>query len=137
MTAPDPAAVAVRSTDVDWLLELLVSMANAGDFRVAMTLWTPAGVVAGDLVGAPVWIRELRAQIRAAGTAESHHFADDLSSVEQAIAGQAAAAAKTAEPVAFLHLANAITLFPQGETFQHGLWRGRIVDVSGWTLGRP
>lgn len=137
MTTPDQAAVPVRSADTDWLLELLTSMADAGDFRVAVTLWTPAGVVTGDLVGAPIWIRELRAQVRRGGTAEAHHFADDLSSVEAAIDNQAATTATGAEPMTFLHLIGAVTLFPAGEAFAHGLWRGRFADVTGWTLGRP
>lgn len=137
MTTPDASAVPVPASQADWLLELLTSMADAGDFRVAVTLWTPAGIVTGDLVGAPVWIRELRAQVRRGGSPEAHAFADDLGSVEDAIGAQAAASAASAEPLSFLHLVDAMTLFPAGDTFAHGLWRGRFVDVAGWTLGRP
>lgn len=137
MTAPDPATVPVRSTDTDWLLELLTSMADAGQFRVAVTVWTAAGVVTGELVGGPVWIRALREQVRAAGTSSSHHFADDLAAVEDAIFTQAASRATSGEPPGFLHLVDAVTLFPGGMSFSHGLWRGRFVDVTGWTLGRP
>lgn len=137
MAAPDPTTVSVRSLDTDWLLDLLTSMANAGEFTVALTLWTPAGIVAGDLVGSPVWVRELRESIRAGGDAEAQHFADDLQSVEEHIVHSAAAAEADPEPLTFLHLRNASTLMPSGEVFTHGLWRGRFVDVTGWTLGRP
>lgn len=137
MTTPDPSVAAVRSLDTDWLLDLLTSMANAGDFTVAMTLWTPAGIVAGDLIGSPVWIRELRASIRAGGDAEAQHFADDLQSVEDHVSASAAQAEASPEPLSFLHLRNASTLMANGEVFTHGLWRGRFVDVTGWTLGRP
>lgn len=137
MSSPDPSTVSVRSLDTDWLLDLLTSMANAGDFTVAVTLWTPAGIVAGDLIGSPVWVRELRATIRAAGDAEAQHFADDLQSVEDHITATTAQAEKEPEPLSFLHLRNASTLMAGGEVFTHGLWRGRFVDVTGWTLGRP
>jgi hypothetical protein len=138
VTAPDtPPAVSVRSLDTDWLLDLLTSMANAGEFTVAITLWTSAGIVSGDLVGSPVWVRELRASIRAGGDAEAQHFADDLQSVEDHIVRSAAQAEAAPEPLSFLHLRNASTLMPSGEVFTHGLWRGRFVEVTGWTLGRP
>ena len=138
MTSPDPSpAVSVRSLDTDWLLDLLTSMANAGDFTVAITLWTSAGIVTGDLVGSPVWVRELRASIRAAGDAEAQHFADDLQSVEDHIVRTAAQAEANPEPLSFVHLRNASTVMQSGEVFTHGLWRGRFVDVTGWTLGRP
>lgn len=137
MTAPDPSVVSVRSLDTDWLLDLLTSMANAGDFTVAVTLWTSAGIIAGDLVGSPVWVRELRAGIRADGDAEAQHFADDLQSVEDHIVASASQAETNPEPLSFLHLRNASTLMANGEVFTHGLWRGRFVDVTGWTLGRP
>ena len=137
MTLPEPTIASVRSLDTDWLLDLLTSMANAGEFTVAITLWTPAGIVAGDLVGSPVWIRELRASIRAAGDAQAVHFADDLQSVEDHITVGAQQAEQNPEPLSYLHLRNASTIVPGGEVFTHGLWRGRFVDITGWTLGRP
>jgi hypothetical protein len=135
VTAPDPSVVSVRSLDTDWLLDLLTSMANAGDFSVAVTLWTPAGIVSGDLIGSPVWIRELRAQVRSGGE-ESQHFADDLQSVQDHITRSAVEAERNPEPLSFVHLRDAVTLLPSGATFPHGLWRGRFVDITGWTLGK-
>ena len=137
MTAPEPTIASVRSLDTDWLLDLLTSMANAGDFTVAITLWTPAGIVSGDLVGSVVWIRELRAGIRDGGDAQAAHFADDLQSVEDHIVLGVQQAEQTPEPLSYLHLRNASTVIPGGQLFEHGLWRGRFVDVTGWTLGRP
>jgi hypothetical protein len=137
MIQADGTVTSVRSLDTDWLLDLLTGMANAGDFSVSVTLWTPAGIVSGDLIGSPVWIRELRAGIRAGGDDEAQHFADDLQSVEDHIAHSTAEAEHAPEPLSFLHLRNATTLMPSGETFSHGLWRGRFVDVTGWTLGKP
>ena len=136
MTQPTPSGTAtpVRSLDTDWLLDLLASMANAGDFTVALTLWTPAGIVSGDLIGAPVWIRELRQQVRESGAGQAAVFAGDLESVEQHIVATSSQA--STEPLSFLHLRHATTLMATGETFAHGLWRGRFVDVSGWTFGR-
>ncbi|HWG92755.1 MAG TPA: hypothetical protein VNU66_00825 [Mycobacteriales bacterium] len=135
MTAPEPGTpMPVRSVDTDWLLDLLTSTANAGDFTVAVTLWTPAGIVSGDLVGAPVWIRLLREQVRTSGAGQAAVFAGDLEQVEQHILRTTADPGT--EPLSFLHLADARTLLPSGEVFEHGLWRGRFVDVAGWTLGR-
>jgi hypothetical protein len=136
MTAPDPAATPVRSLDTDWFLDLLASMANGGGFSVAVTLWTPAGIVSGDLVGSPDWIRALREQVREGGDAQAQHFADDLESVEQHIVAGAAAAQGNPEPLSFVHLRDATTVLPGGEVFRHGLWRGRFVDITGWTLGK-
>jgi hypothetical protein len=132
----EPVVTHVRSLDTDWLLDLLTSMANAGDFTVAITLWTPAGIVSGDLIGSPVWIRELRASVRTGGDAEAAHFADDLQSVEDHITLSAATAEQAPQPLSLLHLRDATTVLPSGERFEHGLWRGRFVDVTGWTLGK-
>lgn len=134
MTGPEGGATPVRSFDTDWLLDLLASMANAGDFTVAVTLWTPSGIVSGDLIGAPVWIRQLRASVRASGAPQAAVFAGDLDSVEQHIVRQATDA--STEPLSFLHLRGATTVLGSGEIFQHELWRGRFVDVTGWTLGK-
>jgi len=136
VTTPEPTVASVRSLDTDWLLDLLASMANGGSFSVAITLWTPAGIVSGDLIGSPEWIRDLRAQIRSTGDEQAQLFADDLESVELHITQSAAAAEQAPEPLSFVHLRNATTLMPSGETFSHGLWRGRFVDVTGWTLGK-
>jgi hypothetical protein len=135
-TPPDPTIASVRSLDTDWLLDLLTSMANSGDFSVAITLWTPAGILSGDLIGSSVWITELRAQIRAADDPEGMRFADDLQSVQDHIVRGAVEAERSPEPLSYLHLRNATTLMPSGETFSHGLWRGRFVDITGWTLGK-
>lgn len=137
MTSPaDPHVTPVRSLDTDWLLDLLTSMANGGGFSVAVTLWTPAGIVSGDLIGSPDWIAALREQVRATGDPQAQHFADDLASVEQHIVAGAAAARDNPEPLSFVHLSDATTLLPNGQSFRHGLWRGRFVDVTGWTLGK-
>ncbi len=136
MTLPDDKATPVRSLDTDWLLDLLASMADAGEFTVAVTLWTPAGIVSGDLVGAPVWIRELRQQVRDSGAPQAAVFAGDLESIQVHIDATAARAETAPQPLSFVHLRNAVTLMSSGETFQHGLWRGRFVDVTGWTFGR-
>jgi len=135
VTAPDPVT-AVRSLDTDWLLDLMASMANAGGFSVAVTLWTPTGVVSGELIGSPEWIGLLREQIRTTGDEQAQRFAADLESVEQHIVQSTAAAQDSPEPLSFLHLKDAVTVMPDGEPLRHGLWRGRFVDVAGWTLGR-
>lgn len=139
MTAlPSETVVAhTRSLDTDWLLDLLTSMANGGGFTVAVTLWTPAGIVAGDLIGASTWIRELRETIRTTGPGEGRAFAEDLQSVEEHIVSGTADAMANPEPLTYLHLNHARTLLASGEVFEHGLWRGRFVDITGWTLGRP
>jgi hypothetical protein len=135
-SGPEPTVASVRSLDTDWLLDLLTSMANAGDFSVAITLWTPGGIVSGDLIGSPAWITELRAQVRAADDPEAMRFADDLQSVQDHIVRSAVEAERSPEPLSFIHLREATTLLPSGETFRHGLWRGRFVDITGWTLGK-
>ena len=35
-----------------------------------------------------------------------------------------------------VHLRAAVTLLPSGARFPHELWRGRFVDITGWTLGK-
>ncbi len=136
MTEADPAVLSVRSLDTDWLLDMLTSMANSGDFSLAISLWTPGGIVSGDLIGSSTWITELRSQIRASDDPEGMQFADQLQGVQDHIVRSAVAAESSPEPLSFLHLRNATTLMPSGEVFRHGLWRGRFVDVTGWTLGK-
>ena len=132
MTTPAPPP----RPDNDLVLELLASTADAGDFTVAVTLWTAAGIVSGDLVGAPTWIRALRQEVRASGDPQAAVFAGDLDGVERHLVDEAAAAQLSREPLRYLHLQDAKTLMATGEVFPHRLWRGRFADVSGWTLGK-
>jgi hypothetical protein len=120
----------------DLVLELLASTADAGDFTVAVTLWTSAGIVSGDLVGAPAWIRALRQEVRSSGDPQAAVFAADLDGVERHLVTDAAAAQLSREPLHHLHLLDAKTLMATGEVFPHRLWRCRFADVTGWTLGK-
>jgi cellobiose phosphorylase len=71
-----------------------------------------------------------------AGKGIRTRFADDLQSVQDHITVSAVQAEQSPEPLSFLHLRDAVTLLPSGATFPHRLWRGRFVDVTGWTLGK-
>ncbi|MEV0552011.1 MULTISPECIES: hypothetical protein [unclassified Streptomyces] len=122
---------------VDAYLEILLRLVDAQpDASLKICLTTPGGIVAGSLVGSRTWADRWETTVSAATGAQDRadHMAHLAHTVRSAL--------KQTEPDtgdglhSFIHLVDVTFLSVPGTTTAP-LWRGRLGDVSGWSLGAP
>jgi hypothetical protein len=120
-------------THLEILLRLVEAQPGAG---VAMCLTTPGGMIAGHLVSTSSWADRWRRVVSAAtGTEDrSDHMAQLAHTVQASMEQTETAAAGGLH--AFIHLLDVTFLSVPGDVTAP-LWRGRVCDVSGWSLGTP
>ncbi|NIJ14404.1 hypothetical protein FHU38_004805 [Saccharomonospora amisosensis] len=124
----------------DFLLQAFVDAANQmDDFSMALTLSVPGGIVTGDLVTASRWMNEVATLVEMDGSEAAYHVANVYR--EQAGLYRRRRAQNRGEvlgEVTYIHLRDAQWVTGSGmlgpEPGIH--WRGLIVDVAGWSLGR-
>lgn len=126
---------------IDPILRFLVGVANKIDdpgFSIGFTLTVGGTLITGHLIAAPTWMDLVSEQLQsddpeqeatqAFGDAFTKFSADLRSQHDEDDAGSPE----------FIHLSNAATVVtPNGfmPTNRQGLWRGKLSDVQGWTLG--
>ena len=117
----------------DGLLQVLVSVANTTGVSMGVTVTVPGAVVSGLLVGHQIWVEKLTEAMTAAGEtgeAMGRAFRENL-----LLEPEPDEAGEDEKPLPlFVHLTEAHIM--SGDSM-HGpvLWRGRLSDVSGWSLG--
>ncbi|MFF8833484.1 hypothetical protein [Streptomyces sp. NPDC015131] len=122
---------------VDTQLEILLRLVDAQpEASMAICLTTPGGVVAGHLVGSRAWARRWEEVVSSTTGGEDprDHLAHLAGTVQSALEGTEREAASGLH--AFIHLVDVTYLSVPG-TATAPLWRGRLSDVSGWSLGAP
>ena len=130
----------------DWLLDQLVREANRFDLEVAVTLSVAGSVITGTLVGVRRFFAEYaelaqrvyrdgatRARVRAGFV----RTGEELQRQTNAAALREEQGGELAPPAEFVHLVNARYLpataaLPADAGF---LWRGRLSQVDGFSLG--
>lgn len=134
-----------RARPVDRPLNLLL-LAAERDVQVGLTVSVNGTVVSGTLIGMLAYFRALADQLSSSNgyTEMDERFADSFRTVIDDAQQTVDAEQREREPaeaedvVEFLHLANA--RYVSGSGFlPHGrvgvLWRCRVADVDGWSLG--
>lgn len=120
----------------DWLLQDLVRIANeSGDFELPITLVVGGGIVTGKLIDLKQYFREFGRLWNRSGTDEGAQLEEYFRKFGE----DPAPRAEDAPPVLynFIHLKDAhfgggLGLMPTNMGF---LWRGRLSQVSGFSLG--
>jgi len=125
----------------DMYLMAILAMLDQDDTNTAalsVTLQVGGAMVAGEMIGHGRWRSELKAWLATIG-GSSDVISDLVTMVEEEVSARG-----QAQP-SHLHLRDAkfITnyagsmegIVPQGP--ERPLWRTRIADVQGWSLGRP
>ncbi|MFD3484987.1 hypothetical protein [Streptomyces sp. NPDC058665] len=126
----------------DLYLSILLDFLNSeGGKGSAMTVSLMMGgtLVCGELVGHDRWLDELNALLRGAGGS-----AELLGKLFRAVDEKSEPLGE-GEPFNFIHLRDVLVLTNYRGTLngdaaqglRHPLWRGRLSDVQGWTVGRP
>ena len=124
------------NVDRDWLLQHLVASVNDAKFDQNITLWTSTGVVSGVLIPArkycDLYLEEFLKRFTPEAAAEtkifmkgellSRYYIEDDGDLGN---------------IAFIHLLNARLCTPNGfvPTNEGVLWRGRLSQVTGFSLG--
>jgi hypothetical protein len=135
----DAALDRVFAHDVDWHLQLLVEDANDFGVEVPITLFVAGAVVTGILTSGKVyferfaddfaagWPPEARAQIRASMATPGEVYP----------LLEPGAKSQRKRPAQFIHLRDAQVVLPTRNLPGGGLlWRGRLTEVAGYSLGR-
>ncbi|MER5996426.1 hypothetical protein [Streptomyces viridosporus] len=131
---PDP----VRDT---YLMMILAMLENDSSNKSALTVTLQVGgvLVTGELISHGRWQDEFKAWLATVG-GSSDVLTAVVDTVDQELADQ-----DQDEPMQFLHLRDAKFITNYGGSMQgispqgpaRPLWRTRIAEVQGWSLGRP
>lgn len=136
-----------QSEEKDWLLEILVTMANSG-LSIPVTLFVKGSVVTGDLISLKDYFSGIGKQFGAgAESNEASTFSHKMETMFEDLGVQLMAQniqpsdANPAdrEEVFYLHIRNARFLSGDGQFVPNNhegiLWRGKISEIDGWILG--
>ena len=118
--------------DRDEMLAILVDAANASDSEMSVALTMPGGTVQGLLISHSKWIGLVDDAVTRANESMAGVFKGFAPPASVDDAGQG-------PPARHIHLMEARYVHPAGFTpgyDQEGmLWRGRLSEVAGWSLG--
>ncbi|MDQ0795758.1 hypothetical protein [Streptomyces sp. B1I3] len=138
-TVEVPAATASVITEPvpDLQLQLLMRLLDREQrSSLPITLTLSCGILHGDLIGHEAWKADWARSLRQVEGEGANLLAEFPEIMDQGIREMAADDYASQLP-RWIHLRDATLVFG-GTTAAHlPLWRGRLADVSGWTLGRP
>ena len=132
----------------DWLLQHLVELVNTGAVgQVTVVLTTPAGIISGEMIGGAEYFDLYAARLtKGWPQAEKELMLETIEDWKLDFVRAEPTAESLAEPTLnevtdlprFIHFKdarvfNAGTVLP---TDTGMLWRGRVADITGFTLGR-
>ncbi|MER7624548.1 hypothetical protein [Streptomyces sp. NPDC126503] len=121
---------------VDAHLELLLRLvAVRREASMAICLTTPGGIVGGHLVGPQAWADRWEEVVsEAIGRQERSELLAQLPHTVQAALRQTTGDDGGLQP--FIHLVD-VTFMSVPGTPTTPVWRGRVGDICGWSLGAP
>lgn len=134
-TMTEVDAQRVVETGTDFLIEVLAAVAQRGA-EVGVTLNVRGAVVTGVLIGRSAWLQEQVAMLSSAGSG-AEVMGQSLNSLFTSLYGDG----QDGDDIryAFIHLKEARYVFGEGfapSVENSGfLWRGRISEVSAWSIG--
>jgi hypothetical protein len=122
----------------DMLLQMLVAIADTQDVAIGITIYTGAGTITGQLIGGKKYFdtfaEQMSSGFKQIGVSDvtAKAMREQLAQPGESFYGDKADKTK---PV-YLHLKNARYL-SGGTAYESAgaLWRGRISNVQGFTLG--
>ncbi|MFD3531353.1 hypothetical protein [Streptomyces sp. NPDC058664] len=141
MTTPEREAVTGTGTTVEPLLDiqlqLLIRLLETEPrSSLPITLTMPGGVVCGDLITQEAWKAEWAQSVRRLGGKGAQLIADFPESVDQVVDETSRGQLPEHLP-RWVHLRDATLSTAVKGAFTLPVWRGRLADVSGWSLARP
>ncbi|MFI6642432.1 hypothetical protein [Streptomyces sp. NPDC050504] len=120
---------------VDAHLEILLRLVEAQpEARMGICLTTPGGVIGGHLVSAQSWAQRWEDAVRDADEGQQAGVMAQLPQMVQA--AQPHGDATDDGLHRFLHLVD-VTFMSVPGVPTSPVWRGRVSDICGWSLGAP
>lgn len=130
--------------DPDWLLALLVDHLNEHGGEIPITLTTPGGVLTGTLIGVREYLKRYGTDLASVFPSRANAILDTFDAAGEESANsvrrhkeKVRAGETEFESPRYLHLRDAQYLTGNLHSTARDtvLWRGRLVDVSGFSLG--
>ncbi|MEV8604993.1 hypothetical protein AB0465_34540 [Streptomyces griseoviridis] len=132
-----PAAPVVTEPAPDLQLQMLVRLIAQDDTAaLPLTLLLPGGLLHGELISHEAWKADWARGLREVGGSGAHLLERFPEQVDQEVAARQGRQAPQRLPQ-WVHLRNATSVTAAGDPVVMPLWRGRLADVSGWSLGTP
>ncbi|MFD3336070.1 hypothetical protein ACFWV1_26000 [Streptomyces sp. NPDC058700] len=116
---------------IDLDLRLLVSFYNAHkENSLSITLHVPGGIVSGELIGREAYLERWDAVV---GAVEQGEGLVGVQRMTQGLLDEAGVP-KSDDLPRWIHLRDVAVMAPN-RLVTFPFWRGRLADVSGWSLG--
>lgn len=132
-----PAAPIVTEPVPDLQLQLLVRLI-AQDAQAALPVTLTAGglVLHGDLISHEAWTTEWARSLHGMEGSGAQLLARFPQQVDEVVEDRQGKAVPQRLPQ-WIHLREATAVTGGGGSVVMPLWRGRLTDVTGWSLGKP
>lgn len=133
--ASEPPAEAPQ---IDWLLQELVFLVNKFDLRIGVTLTVGGNLLSGEMIGGAHYFKTMKENF--AQSKGASEIGKSISVAMERYEGnfREYMAQDETTPPAFIHLLEAKLHGPNtvpGSSTIQSLWRGRLSEVSGFTIG--
>lgn len=123
----------------DFALEALVGAINAlGGAEVGITLHSSGLIVSGMLISGRSYFEKLIENLESSPDTGAHAFAQLFSPFQDMYANNEVTDAQKGAallPTGYIHLRDARTFSPTGQSLPGTLWRARLTEITGWSLG--
>lgn len=134
-TTPSHAQMSDEEPAKDWLLAMLVGLANDIGLEISITVIADGATISGRLVSMQQWLHLNAARLPQGEVAQV--MAENFRELAESLVTKTDATDEATEMPSFVHLAGAQlvtgkTLVPNDANL---LWRGRLSHISGWSLG--
>ncbi|WP_299537933.1 hypothetical protein [uncultured Streptomyces sp.] len=117
---------------LQFLIQLLDREARSS---LPITLTLAGGILHGDVIGHEEWKADWARSLRQVEGEGANLLAEFPETVDQGL-GEIGAATDQGLP-RWIHLRDVTLSFGTVSPVSLALWRGRLADVTGWSLGRP
>ncbi|MFF1546063.1 hypothetical protein [Streptomyces sp. NPDC058291] len=132
-----PAAPVVTEPTPDVQLQMLVRLIGQDpEAALPITLVVGGGFLHGDLISHEAWTTEWARSLRSFDGPGAQLLKRFPEQVDQAVADKQGRPGPQRLPQ-WIHLRDATGAAGTGRPVVMPLWRGRLADVAGWSLGKP
>ena len=144
-SGPDPEELARLQHEVaeaqlpDPILRVLVSVCNRGSLTFGVTIAQRGLVISGTAVGVSQFMHNMAAELEARGGDDAEVLSEPLRYLALIAEDPEPDADDRSSPVddlpLYLHLEDARIRSGDATLADQVRWRGRLIDVDGWSLG--
>ncbi|MFS8197950.1 hypothetical protein ACLVWQ_04605 [Streptomyces sp. CWNU-52B] len=133
----ESAAPIVTEPVPDLQLQMLVRLVGQDPHAaLPVTFVIGGGLLYGDLISHKAWTTDWARSLRGVDGAGAQLLERFPEQVDEVVSDKQGRQAPQRLPQ-WIHLRDATSVVGPGDPVVMPLWRGRLTDVSGWSLGKP